>query len=86
MPSPMPILGISLYSLRVSPTVRPHPAEFYRTRRRPAQARYTLGLIFNAQEKEHEGTRFSEHCGTGRPERPHVRYYLGQVRAKIGQE
>ena len=50
------------------------------------QAHYTLGLIYNAQGKEQENALTSlGKVATVDPDDPHVRYYLGQVRAKLGQ-
>jgi len=50
------------------------------------QAHYTLGLIYNAQGKEHEkALRALETVARVDPDDPHVLYYLGQVKAKLGQ-
>jgi len=50
------------------------------------QAHYTLGLIYNAQGKEQENALASlGKVAAADPDDPHVRYYLGQVRAKLGQ-
>ena len=50
------------------------------------QAHYTLGLIYNAQGKEHEkALQALEVVAQAAPDNPHVLYYLGQVKAKLGQ-
>ena len=50
------------------------------------QAHYTLGLIYNAQGKEHEkALQALEVVAQADPDDPHVLYYLGQVKAKLGQ-
>ena len=50
------------------------------------QAHYTLGLIYNAQGKEHEkALQALEEVAKIDPDDPQVLYYLGQVKAKLGQ-
>ena len=50
------------------------------------QAHYTLGLILNAQGKNHErALQALETVARTDPDDPHLLYYTGQVRAKLGQ-
>ena len=50
------------------------------------QAHYTLGLIYNAQGKEHERAHASfARVVQADPDDPLARYYLGQVEAKLGR-
>ena len=47
-------------------------------------AHYTLGLIYNAQGKDHEKALSSlRYVAENDPDDPHVRYYLGQVKSKL---
>ncbi|NKB68819.1 MAG: tetratricopeptide repeat protein [Candidatus Latescibacteria bacterium] len=49
-------------------------------------AHYTLGLIYNAQGKEHERARTAfERVVQADPDDPLAQYYLGQVEAKLGR-
>jgi tetratricopeptide (TPR) repeat protein len=50
------------------------------------QAHYTLGLILNAQGKDHKrALQALETVARTDPDDPHLLYYMGQVRAKLGQ-
>ena len=79
-------LGISLYSLGKYDSAATSLQNSIASDGSLLQAHYTLGLIFNAQGKEHEKALNSLNTvAQADPDDPHVRYYLGQVRAKIGQ-
>ena len=79
-------LGISLYSLGKYDSAATSLQTSIGHDDALLQAHYTLGLIFNAQGKEHERALNSLNTvAQADPDDPHVRYYLGQVRAKIGQ-
>ena len=79
-------LGISLYSLGKYDSAATSLQTSIGHDDALLQAHYTLGLIFNAQGKEHDKALVSLNTvAQADPDDPHVRYYLGQVRAKIGQ-
>lgn len=79
-------LGISLYSLGKYDSAATSLQTALSNDDNLLQAHYTLGLIFNAQGKEHDRALQSLNTvAQADPDDPHVRYYLGQVRAKIGQ-
>ncbi len=79
-------LGISLYSLGKYDSAATALQTALRHDDNLLQAHYTLGLIYNAQGKEHDNALQSlSAVASADPDDPHVRYYLGQVRAKLGQ-
>ena len=79
-------LGIALYSLGKYDSAAVALKTALANYEGLLQAHYTLGLIYNAQGKEQENALASlGKVATIDPDDPHVRYYLGQVRAKLGQ-
>ena len=79
-------LGISLYSLGKYDSASTKLNTALKFDKDLLAAHYTLGLIYNAQGKEHEKALSSlEFVAKNDPDDPHVRYYLGQVRSKLDQ-
>ena len=79
-------LGISLYSLGKYDSAATELNTALTFDKDLLTAHYTLGLIYNAQGKEHEKALSSlEFVAKNDPDDPHVRYYLGQVRSKLDQ-
>ncbi|MEE3234175.1 MAG: FG-GAP-like repeat-containing protein [Candidatus Latescibacterota bacterium] len=79
-------LGIALYSLGKydSAAIELNTALHYDNKL--LSAHYTLGLIHNAQGKDHEKALSSlELVAKDDPDDPHVRYYLGQVKSKLNR-
>ncbi|MGY8822833.1 MAG: FG-GAP-like repeat-containing protein [Candidatus Latescibacterota bacterium] len=79
-------LGIALYSLGKYDSAAVALQTALAHDENLLQAHFTLGLIYNAQGKEQENALASlGKVAIADPDDPHVRYYIGQVRAKLGQ-
>jgi tetratricopeptide (TPR) repeat protein len=79
-------LGIALYSLGKYDSAAVSLQTALRHDPELLNAHYVLGLIYNAQGKEHDqALQALEKVSQADPDDPQVRYYLGQIKAKMGQ-
>ena len=77
-------LGIALYSLGKYDSAATQLDTALLYNKNLLTAHYTLGLIYNAQGKDHEKALSSlKFVAENDPDDPHVRYYLGQIKSKL---
>jgi Tfp pilus assembly protein PilF len=79
-------LGISFYSLGQYDSARVALEEALRLQPEHLHAAYTMGLILQAQGRDHErALQLFHRVADTDPDDPHVRYYLGRTWAKLDQ-